>query len=29
METRNYPLLIAPGALFAKEKRKQSFRALT
>jgi hypothetical protein len=30
METRNHPLLIAPvGAHFAKEKRKQSLRALT
>jgi hypothetical protein len=30
METRNFPRLIAPAALeLAKEKRKQSLRALT
>jgi hypothetical protein len=30
METRNRPLLIAPaGTDLAKEKRKQSLRALT
>jgi len=30
METRNFPRLVAPtGIDFAKEKRKQSLRALT
>ena len=30
MENRNFPRLIAPAALgLAKEKRKQSLRALT